>query len=70
MATPLTALYSWVVSASHAASQAYRRAPTMSLVCTPPPRVRTSKTAADLTHTTDCFVARFCGRRLVPAAHE
>eukprot|EP00966_Prymnesium_polylepis_P177815 4117722-Prymnesium_polylepis.1 len=30
MATPLTALYSWVVSASHAASQAYRRAPTMS----------------------------------------
>ena len=30
MATPLTALYSWVVSASHATSQAYRRAPTMS----------------------------------------
>eukprot|EP00966_Prymnesium_polylepis_P050271 1163732-Prymnesium_polylepis.1 len=29
-ATPLTALYSWVVSASHADSQAYRRAPTMS----------------------------------------
>ena len=37
-------------------------------VCTPPPRVRTSKTAADLTQLT--VSSRACGRRLVPAAHE
>eukprot|EP00966_Prymnesium_polylepis_P232995 5388727-Prymnesium_polylepis.1 len=37
-------------------------------VCTPPPRVRTSKTAADLKQLTAS--PRACGRRLVPAAHE
>ena len=37
-------------------------------VCTPPPRVRTSKTAADLTQLT--VSSRACGRRLGPAAHE
>ena len=37
-------------------------------VCTPPPSVRTSKTAADLTQLTVSSLA--CGRRLVPAAHE
>eukprot|EP00966_Prymnesium_polylepis_P302734 6994059-Prymnesium_polylepis.1 len=43
-----TALYSWVVGASHATSQAYRRAPTMSAHHRP--RVRTSKKALQTSH--------------------
>jgi hypothetical protein len=59
LVTPLTALYSWVVSASHATSVLASLPPRPFHVCTPPPRVRTSKTAAYLTQLT--VSSRACG---------